>query len=126
MVDGRTGRPAAPVRRDGEQLYLQGSTGARDFLQGTPQGLPVCVTVAGRAGESRPPSAKERAATTVLARPLTEVSLKMRSGPPIDDPRTPRTSTTWLACCPCAQVHVSLFRLKAYELRFPTVSPGGR
>ena len=33
----------------------------------------------------RPPTAKELAATTVLALPLTEASVKVRTGPPEDD-----------------------------------------
>lgn len=39
----------------------------------------------GRSQECRPPSAKELAATAVLALPLQEVSLKTRTGPPVDD-----------------------------------------
>jgi uncharacterized protein len=39
----------------------------------------------GRPGLVRAPSAKELSATRVLALPLTEVSAKVRSGPPIDD-----------------------------------------
>ena len=120
--------------RDGDTLYLHGSTGARALRTAVPEGLAVCVTVTlvdglvfarsafhhsinyrcvvvhgvaapvlddsdkrfaleavvnaaapGRAAQSRPPSAKELAATVVLALPLEEVSLKTRSGPPIDD-----------------------------------------
>ena len=40
----------------------------------------------GRAGDTRPPTAKELAATAVLALPLAEVSAKVRSGPAGDDP----------------------------------------
>ena len=39
----------------------------------------------GRSDGSRPPSAKELAATAVLRLPLEEVSVKSRSGPPNDD-----------------------------------------
>ena len=39
----------------------------------------------GRAAGSRPPNRRELAATAVLRVPLVEVSLKVRSGPPIDD-----------------------------------------
>lgn len=35
--------------------------------------------------EIRPPNAKELKATMVLAIPLTEVSAKVRTGPPVDD-----------------------------------------
>ncbi|HYN94837.1 MAG TPA: bifunctional pyridoxamine 5'-phosphate oxidase family protein/GNAT family N-acetyltransferase [Pilimelia sp.] len=41
---------------------------------------------AGRAADSRPPTAKELAETAVLALPLTEVSVKARAGGVVDDP----------------------------------------
>jgi uncharacterized protein len=40
----------------------------------------------GRTGGTRPPSRSELAATTVLRLDLHEVSVKVRTGPPIDDP----------------------------------------
>jgi uncharacterized protein len=40
----------------------------------------------GRTGGTRPPSRNELAATTVLRLDLREVSVKVRTGPPIDDP----------------------------------------
>jgi nitroimidazol reductase NimA-like FMN-containing flavoprotein (pyridoxamine 5'-phosphate oxidase superfamily) len=40
----------------------------------------------GRTGESRPPSPKELAGTSVLALPLDEWSVKARTGGPLDDP----------------------------------------
>jgi nitroimidazol reductase NimA-like FMN-containing flavoprotein (pyridoxamine 5'-phosphate oxidase superfamily) len=46
----------------------------------------VEAVAAGRSGQTRPPSVKELAATAVLAVPLEDVSLKARSGPPIDEP----------------------------------------
>jgi len=45
----------------------------------------VDAVVPGRAAASRPGTRKELAATTVLRLPLEEVSVKVRSGPPIDD-----------------------------------------
>ncbi|NEK59237.1 pyridoxamine 5'-phosphate oxidase family protein [Geodermatophilus sabuli] len=42
--------------------------------------------VPGRMAGTRAPDRKELAATTVLGLPLAEVSVKVRSGPPIDDP----------------------------------------
>jgi nitroimidazol reductase NimA-like FMN-containing flavoprotein (pyridoxamine 5'-phosphate oxidase superfamily) len=42
--------------------------------------------VPGRWAETRPPTAKELAATHVLAVPLDEASVKVRTGPPKDDP----------------------------------------
>jgi hypothetical protein len=40
----------------------------------------------GRAADSRPPNARELAATGVLALDLVEVSAKVRTGGPVDDP----------------------------------------
>jgi uncharacterized protein len=40
----------------------------------------------GRSTDSRPPNARELAATTVLALDLVEVSAKVRTGGPVDDP----------------------------------------
>lgn len=42
--------------------------------------------VPGRSGEARAPDRAELAATMILAFPLDEVSAKVRSGPPVDDP----------------------------------------
>jgi nitroimidazol reductase NimA-like FMN-containing flavoprotein (pyridoxamine 5'-phosphate oxidase superfamily) len=41
--------------------------------------------VSGRAAGSRAPDRRELAATTVLVLPLKEVSVKVRTGPPVDD-----------------------------------------
>ena len=41
--------------------------------------------VPGRSAHVRGPSDKELAATTVLRLPLTEASVKVRTGPPVDD-----------------------------------------
>jgi uncharacterized protein len=122
--------------RLGETLYLHGSTGSGPMVTaaGSPDGLPVCVTVtlvdgvvlarsamhhsleyrsvvamgnarlvtdrdeklrglaavldhvaSGRAADSRPPNARELAATAVLALDLVEVSAKVRTGGPVDD-----------------------------------------
>jgi nitroimidazol reductase NimA-like FMN-containing flavoprotein (pyridoxamine 5'-phosphate oxidase superfamily) len=49
----------------------------------------------GRAAESRPPSPKELTATLVLALPITEFSVKIRTGGPIDDPED--SSLDWFA-----------------------------
>jgi nitroimidazol reductase NimA-like FMN-containing flavoprotein (pyridoxamine 5'-phosphate oxidase superfamily) len=123
--------------RLGEIVYLHGSTGSGPMLAaaGSPNGLPVCVTVTlvdglvlaraamhhslefrsvvavgnarlvqdrgeklrafaalldhvatGRSADSRPPNARELAATAVLALDLVEVSAKVRTGGPVDDP----------------------------------------
>jgi hypothetical protein len=122
--------------RLGGTLYLHGSTGSGPMVTaaGSPDGLPVCVTVtlvdgvvlarsamhhslkyrsvvamgnarlvtdrgeklrglaavldhvaSGRAADSRPPNARELAATAVLALDLVEVSAKVRTGGPVDD-----------------------------------------
>jgi hypothetical protein len=42
--------------------------------------------MAGRAADSRRPTAKEVRKTTVLRLPLREASAKIRTGPPVDDP----------------------------------------
>ena len=42
--------------------------------------------VPGRSAEARAPSRAELAATMILAFPLDEVSAKVRTGPPVDDP----------------------------------------
>jgi nitroimidazol reductase NimA-like FMN-containing flavoprotein (pyridoxamine 5'-phosphate oxidase superfamily) len=119
--------------RDGDRLYLHGSSANRSILAA--DGQEVCVTVThldgivcaravfshsmnyrcavvfgtarqvhdedeqmsalriiteqlvpGRWAAARPPSRKELAATAVLEVPLTEASVKVRTGPPGDDP----------------------------------------
>jgi nitroimidazol reductase NimA-like FMN-containing flavoprotein (pyridoxamine 5'-phosphate oxidase superfamily) len=45
----------------------------------------VDAVVPGRATGSRPADRRELAATTVLVLPLAEVSVKVRTGPPVDD-----------------------------------------
>ena len=119
--------------RQGDRLYLHGSSANRSLLAA--DGQEVCVTVThldgivcaravfshsmnyrcavifgtarlvrdddermdglriiteqlvpGRWAAARPPSRKEMAATAVLEVPLTEASVKVRSGPPGDDP----------------------------------------
>ena len=119
--------------RDGDVLYLHGSSANRSNLAA--DGQEVCVTVThldgivcaravfahsmnyrsavvfgrarlvtdeqerlaalrviteqlipGRWASARPPSRKEMAATSVLAVPLTDASVKVRTGPPADDP----------------------------------------
>jgi nitroimidazol reductase NimA-like FMN-containing flavoprotein (pyridoxamine 5'-phosphate oxidase superfamily) len=122
------------LARDGDTLYLHGSTGSAS-LRAAGYGTPVCVTVTridgivyarsvfhhsmnytsaviqgtatpvldpdaklralhvltehlapGSWTATRQPTGKELAATTVLAVPLHEASVKRRSGPPKDEP----------------------------------------
>lgn len=42
--------------------------------------------IPGRTGQTRPPNAKELAATVVLALSIDEASAKVRTGPPVEDP----------------------------------------
>jgi nitroimidazol reductase NimA-like FMN-containing flavoprotein (pyridoxamine 5'-phosphate oxidase superfamily) len=57
----------------------------------------------GRGGHSRPPTAKELAATLVLSLPIDEVSAKIRTGPPIDDEED-LTLDVWAGVLPLALV----------------------
>lgn len=134
--------------RDGDTLYLHGSSGAASVLAAS-QGAPVCVTVTrldgvvyarsafshslnytsavihgtarkiideaelrhglrtlvehlapGSWGHSRPPTRKELAATTVLALSLDEASVKVRTGPPVDDDSDVAASRAWAGVLP--------------------------
>lgn len=134
--------------RDGDTLYLHGSTGASSLLAAS-QGAPVCVTVTRLDGvvyarsafhhslnyasavihgtarkvtgedelrhglrmlvehlapgsweHSRPPTGKELAATTVLALPLNEASVKVRTGPPVDDEADVAVGRAWAGVLP--------------------------
>ena len=57
--------------------------------------------IPGRWEAVRAPSRKELAATAVLALPLTEASVKIRTGPPADDPAD-LTSAVWAGVVPAA------------------------
>jgi uncharacterized protein len=46
----------------------------------------VDAVLAGRAGSSRPPTSKELAATAMLGMDLTDATIKVRTGGPIDEP----------------------------------------
>lgn len=60
--------------------------------------------VAGRSGECRPPSPDEIRATRVVRVALAEVSAKVRSGPPIEDPADLDTPVWWGGEVPVATV----------------------
>lgn len=134
--------------RDGDTLYLHGSSGAASLLA-VSRGAPVCVTVTRLDGvvyarsafhhslnyasavmhgtarkvtdeaelrhglrtlvehlapgsweHSRPPTRKELAATTVLALPLGEASVKVRTGPPVDDDSDVAAGRAWAGVLP--------------------------
>lgn len=58
----------------------------------------------GRMAEIRPPSAAELSATLVVAVPLTEASLKQRTGPPVDQPDETGQPNTWTGVLPLSAV----------------------
>lgn len=151
-VDGHPVVLPTGYGRDGDTLYLHGSTGAASLRAGA-TGTPVCVAVTlvdgivysravfhnsmnfrsavvhgeavpvtddepklhalrvitehlapGSWDYSREPSRKELAATAVLAVDLTESSVKIRSGPPADDPEDITDSTCWAGVLPLRRV----------------------
>lgn len=137
--------------RDGDTLYVHGSTGAASLRRGA-TGVDVCVAVTmldgivyarsvfhhsvnyrsaivhGRAvpveGDAklpalraitehlapgswdytRPPTAKEMAKTAVLAIDLTEASVKVRSGGPVDDDEDVAAHSGWAGVLPLRRV----------------------
>jgi nitroimidazol reductase NimA-like FMN-containing flavoprotein (pyridoxamine 5'-phosphate oxidase superfamily) len=148
VIDGAPRVLPTGYGRDGDTLYLHGSTGARSLRAGTEicvtvthldgivlarsafhhsvnyrsamiYGLPRTVTDAdekltglraiterlapGRWAVVRRPDAKELAATTVLALPLSEASVKVRQGPPIDDEED-HALDLWAGVLPVRQV----------------------
>ena len=149
--------------REGDRLYLHGSSANRSLLAA--DGQDVCVTVThldgivcaravfshsmnyrcavvfgtarlvrdeeermnglrviteqlvpGRWAAARPPSRKEMAATAVLEVPLTEASVKVRTGPPADDPEDYGLDV-WAGVLPA----VLTFREQQAD---PTLAPG--
>jgi hypothetical protein len=61
-------------------------------------------TTPGSWEHARQPSRKELAATAVLALDLTEASLKVRTGPPIDDEDDVVAGVTWAGVLPVRTV----------------------
>jgi len=57
-------------------------------------------TTPGSWGHAREPSGKELAATAVLALDLAEASLKVRTGPPVDDEQDVLTDAAWAGVLP--------------------------
>ena len=153
--------------RDGDTLYLHGSTGATSMCAAT-GGLDVCVTVTlldgivyarsdnhhsmnyrsavvhgrvlpveereeklhglravtehlapGSWEHAREVNAKEFAAVRVLALDLAESSVKIRTGPPADDPEDLANGTAWAGVLP---VHTS-FGAPVPDGHLPTGSP---
>ncbi|MBB5955458.1 hypothetical protein FHS29_002039 [Saccharothrix tamanrassetensis] len=134
--------------RDGDTMFLHGSTGARSLREAA-TGIPVCVAVTlldgvvyarsvfdhsmnyraavvhgtavpvtdpagkthalqvltehiapGSWDYARLPTAKELAATSVLALDLTEASVKIRSGPPGDEDEDVAANAKWAGVLP--------------------------
>ncbi|NUT51389.1 MAG: pyridoxamine 5'-phosphate oxidase family protein [Saccharothrix sp.] len=148
VVDGAPLVLPTGYGRDGDTLYLHGSTGARSLREAA-TGVPVCVGVTildgvvyarsvfdhsmnyraavihgtavpvtdpeakrhglrvltehlapGSWDYARPPTAKEVAATAVLSLDLAEASVKVRSGPPGDEPEDVAANARWAGVLP--------------------------
>ncbi|GAA0212826.1 pyridoxamine 5'-phosphate oxidase family protein [Saccharothrix mutabilis subsp. mutabilis] len=148
VVDGAPLVLPTGFGRDGDRMFLHGSTGARSLREAA-TGVPVCVTVTvldgvvyarsvfdhsmnyraavvhgtavpitdpeekthalrlltehiapGSWDYARRPTAKELAATSVLALDLTEASVKIRSGPPGDEDEDVRAGEKWAGVLP--------------------------
>lgn len=148
VVDGAPVVLPTAYGRDGDTLYLHGSTGARTLREAS-AGMPVCVAVTlvdgvvysravfdfsmnyrsavvhgtaervtdperklhglrvltehvapGGWDHARPPSAKELAATNVLALDLAEASVKVRTGPPGDGDDDVAAGQAWAGVLP--------------------------
>src|SRR5262249_28870025 len=148
VVDGAPRVLPTCYGRDGDTLYLHGSTGAASLREGG-AGAPVCAAVtlldgvvyarsvfhhsvnyrsavmhghatpvSGEAARlrglrtivehltpgswehARPPTRKELAATAVLALDLTEASVKIRTGPPVDEESDVAAGTAWAGGLP--------------------------
>ena len=152
VVDGAPVVLPTGYGRDGDTLYLHGSTGART-LREAETGVPVSVAVTlldgivyarslfnhsmnyrcavvhgvaepvvdpevkthalkvlsdhlspGSWEHARQPTPRELAATSVLALDLTEASVKIRAGDPVDDDEDVAESTAWAGVLP---IHTS-------------------
>ncbi|RKT57112.1 pyridoxamine 5'-phosphate oxidase family protein [Saccharothrix australiensis] len=148
VVDGAPLVLPTGFGRDGDTIFLHGSTGARSLREAA-TGVPVCVAVTlvdgvvyarsvfdhsmnyrsavvhgtavpvtdperkahalkvltehiapGSWDYARPPTAKELAATSVLALDLTEASVKIRSGPPGDEDEDVAANARWAGVLP--------------------------
>jgi uncharacterized protein len=150
-VDGTPRVLPTGYGRDGDTLYLHGSTGAASLRAGA-SGMDVCVCVTlldgivyarsvfhhsvnyrcavihgkavpiteddaklhalqvlsehlapGSWDHTRRPNRKELAATAVLALDLTEASVKIRAGAPVDEPEDVTAHTGWAGVLPLSQ-----------------------
>jgi nitroimidazol reductase NimA-like FMN-containing flavoprotein (pyridoxamine 5'-phosphate oxidase superfamily) len=155
--------------RDGDTLYLHGSTGAASLRTGA-RGVAVCVAVTlldgivyarsvfhhsanyrsavihgyavpvtedeaklralrvitehlapGSWDYTRGPTRKELAKTQVLAIDLTESSVKVRTGPPVDEPEDVESHPGWAGVLPLRQVWEA--PLSAPDLPHPVAVP---
>ncbi|MEV8442752.1 pyridoxamine 5'-phosphate oxidase family protein [Actinosynnema sp. NPDC051121] len=152
VVDGAPLVLPTGYGRDGDTLYLHGSTGARSLREAA-TGVPVCVGVTildgvvyarsvfdhsmnyraavvhgtavpvtdgqaklhalrvltehlapGSWDHARQPTPKELAATAVLSLDLAEASVKIRSGPPEDEPEDIAANACWAGVLPLRTV----------------------
>jgi uncharacterized protein len=152
VVDGAPLVLPTGYGRDGDTLYLHGSTGARSIREAA-NGVPVCVGVTildgvvyarsvfdhsmnyraavvhgtavpvtddqaklhalrvltehlapGSWDHARLPTPKELAATAVLSLDLAEASVKIRSGPPEDEPEDIAANACWAGVLPLRTV----------------------
>ncbi|GAB2984699.1 pyridoxamine 5'-phosphate oxidase family protein [Saccharothrix stipae] len=152
VVDGAPLVLPTGYGRDGDTLYLHGSTGARSLREAA-TGVPVCVGVTildgvvyarsafdhsmnyraavvhgtavpvtdpeakrhalrvltehlapGSWDYARQPTPKELAATAVLSLDLAEASVKIRSGPPGDEPEDVAANAKWAGVLPLRTV----------------------
>jgi uncharacterized protein len=152
VVDGAPLVLPTGYGRDGDTLYLHGSTGARSLREAA-TGVPVCVGVTildgvvyarsvfdhsmnyraavvhgtavpvtddqaklhalrvltehlapGSWDHARLPTPKELAATAVLSLDLAEASVKIRSGPPEDEPEDIAANACWAGVLPLRTV----------------------
>jgi len=86
-------------------VVVHGTASVVDDLEEKTTALEALVdgVAPGRPAGTRGPSRKELAATTVLRLPLEEVSVKVRTGPPIDEPED-LDSPYWAGVLPLATV----------------------
>jgi len=81
-------------------------------------------TTPGSWEHARQPNAKELAATAVLALDLEEASVKVRTGPPVDDEVDVATGRRGPVCCRCAPCSASRSRPRPGARRGDPGAPG--
>ena len=79
----------------------------------------------GRWDEARPPNEKELKATSILRLPLTEVSAKVRSGPPLDD-EADHAMRVWAGVIPLRMVADAPVRDERCDPQIPSPENAAR